>query len=212
MKNLTPIRVASGSTSQLSGTVDNPIIRLNEIPYIPGSSLKGSFRSILEARAKSMGIEICNVFETEKERIEEHKKNPCVICGIFGSKFLASHIRIYDMYPDGEIHVFTRTGIGINRIFGSSQPGVLYKNDFIIPGVKWRFEMDIININLDSNNDDRAKLLKILFKELKDIGIQIGSRKSIGLGLIKLIDAKIKVYTLSDGDLKLNKEYSVGEL
>ena len=47
------LRIGGSKDSLEIGTTDNPIIRhpVNGLPYIPGSSLKGKMRSLLELKA-----------------------------------------------------------------------------------------------------------------------------------------------------------------
>ena len=79
----------TGGTLEIGG-VDSPIIRnpLNNEPYIPGSSLKGKFRSLLE---KFLGKELNNVVVSKPNLIRIHtckaeeEYNDCSICIIFGS-------------------------------------------------------------------------------------------------------------------------------
>ncbi|GIU71804.1 MAG: hypothetical protein KatS3mg003_1283 [Candidatus Nitrosocaldaceae archaeon] len=45
--NETPLSIGSGHDP--SGILDNPVVRMDNKPYIPGSSLKGVFRSTVES-------------------------------------------------------------------------------------------------------------------------------------------------------------------
>ncbi len=79
----------SGGGLEIGG-VDNPIIRnpINNEPYIPGSSLKGKFRSLLE---KHLGKELNKEVITGKNLIRIHAckndgdYNNCPVCLLFGS-------------------------------------------------------------------------------------------------------------------------------
>ncbi|MBA7525403.1 CRISPR system Cms endoribonuclease Csm3 [subsurface metagenome] len=79
----------TGGTLEIGG-VDNPIIRnpLNNEPYIPGSSLKGKFRSLLE---KFLGKELNNIVVSRPNLIRIHtckteeEYNKCPVCIVFGS-------------------------------------------------------------------------------------------------------------------------------
>ena len=55
---LSGLRVGAGDTTLRIGGVDNPVIKHphTEEPYIPGSSVKGRMRSLLEWRAGLVGI------------------------------------------------------------------------------------------------------------------------------------------------------------
>ena len=120
--NETPLRVGSGETL-LSSAVDIAVIRINykgkEVPYIPGSSLKGVFRSFAESILASKGVPIHSPFESEKMDEEEQNKTVCEICGIFGGTHIASHVRIYDSYPKDpdSVSVIIKPGIAIDILY-----------------------------------------------------------------------------------------------
>ena len=57
IKLLTGLHIGSGNTEMHIGGTDNPVIRnpLTQQPYIPGSSVKGKMRSLLEWYAGVIG-------------------------------------------------------------------------------------------------------------------------------------------------------------
>ncbi|MEM2057850.1 MAG: CRISPR-associated RAMP protein Csx7 [Thermoproteota archaeon] len=67
--NTSPLRVGSGREPPLGATVDLAVLRIpyNDrlIPYIPGSSLKGMFRSQATAIARSAGFDVCTGLSKE---------------------------------------------------------------------------------------------------------------------------------------------------
>lgn len=85
----TGTRVGGTDTGISIGGMDNPIIRnpLTGEPYIPGSSLKGKMRSLLE-RLKKMPL---SEFGTEKNKVKRHEctDTNCEICRLFGSSLKA---------------------------------------------------------------------------------------------------------------------------
>lgn len=84
-----------GSTSIIEiGGKDNPVIRhpVSKEPYIPGSSLKGKMRSLLEwrlglidARPKVGGDENKDYGDVHKFGSPKCRKDECPICVIFGT-------------------------------------------------------------------------------------------------------------------------------
>ncbi len=82
LKAITGLHIGKGTTALAIHDIENPIVRnpLTEEPYIPGSSLKGKMRSLLEKRegaeqnhkiGKNVFIHVCS--------------NPkCKVCSIFG--------------------------------------------------------------------------------------------------------------------------------
>jgi len=81
----TGVSIGGSSVGLEIGGVDKVVVRnpINNQPYIPGSSLKGKMRSLLERLEK--GDEI-NKNVTENIRIHQCPKDqdPCLICKIFG--------------------------------------------------------------------------------------------------------------------------------
>jgi len=102
IKVLTGLYIGASKTDAAIGDIDNCVIKTSEgIPYIPGSSLKGKIRSLLE---KSILDEIVKEESPEKENLQgknnskdnsvnaKNKLNLCTcgsenckICVIFGS-------------------------------------------------------------------------------------------------------------------------------
>jgi CRISPR/Cas system CSM-associated protein Csm3 (group 7 of RAMP superfamily) len=132
--NLTPLRVGVGREPPLGSAVDIAPLRVRfadggEKPYIPGSSLKGVLRSLAEAILRAQDRHVHDPWDFEALDEEAESGSFCLICGIFGSTKLASHVRVYDAYPDGEASTFVKTGVGINRDFRGVQPGILYTEE-----------------------------------------------------------------------------------
>ncbi len=207
--NVTPLRVGRGKGEELGSAVDNPVIRdLNGIPFIPGSSLKGVLRVWAERIARKKFENIKDPWEIKED--SEYGLDP--VEAIFGSTRIASHVYIYDSYPEGGVpKAEVRTGVSIDRFLGTSYPGLLYRTEYISPGYRWSFRMRILNINLENPRGDFeeevVKILKSLLSLLRD-GLHVGGRVSTGAGLIKLEDMKIIKYVFSDGRL-VKKEVKI---
>lgn len=210
--NETPLRVGVGREPPLGSPVDIAIYRVNGKPCIPGSSLKGVLRSLAETHAKSKGVNVHDPWEDDAAEREEKEGNFCEICGIFGNTRLASHIRIYDSTPKDPMNakVFYKYGIAIDRDFETVRSGLgPFVEEFVEPGLEWTFGMDILNIEVfpEPKKDDlRGLIIRDLLDMMHTFGVQIGARKSIGAGLIRLKEAKWKVYYLKDGKFKLSCE------
>jgi CRISPR-associated protein Csm3 len=72
IKALTGLHIGGSKTDAAIGDIDNCVIKTSEgVPYIPGSSLKGKIRSLLE---KKEGRNLCTC-----------GKKGCKICVIFGT-------------------------------------------------------------------------------------------------------------------------------
>lgn len=212
--NETPLRIGMGRESPLGAAVDLSVYKVNGTPCIPGSSLKGAFRSLAELLATSMGIPVHSPWDVEKIEQEAKDSKICPICGIFGSTELASHVRVYDAYPkDQTVRTFVKPGISIDREFGAVRPGALFTEEYVIPNTSWSFRMDVMNIVFlpePDKEDPRAELLKNMFDYLVKLGLSIGSRKGVGGGFMKLKKAKWLLYLLEDGRLTVKSEGELG--
>lgn len=187
--NQTPLRVGVGREPPLGSPVDLAVIRLRGNPYIPGSSLKGVLRTTAEMLVASHPS-----WQPEKENF---------ICGIFGSRELSSHVRVYDAHPENSAPTFIKPGISINRDFGSVEHGPFFE-EFVEPGVRWKFRLEIVNIRVfPEPEEERGEILRQLLEVLKDPGIQVGARKTIGAGRVILEKGKWEVFTIKEGKFVL---------
>jgi CRISPR-associated protein Csm3 len=86
IKAVTGLHIGKGKEGVMIGGVDNPVIRdtLTDLPYIPGSSLKGKLRSLAEKRSgkkknfpknSEVQIHVC-------EEVADYSQ--CVVCRIYG--------------------------------------------------------------------------------------------------------------------------------
>ncbi|MDW8360661.1 MAG: RAMP superfamily CRISPR-associated protein, partial [Candidatus Caldarchaeum sp.] len=136
--NETPLRVGVGREPPLGSAIDTAVIRLRrgdeDIPYIPGSSLKGVFRTFVEQLLRSADRDVHSPWDLPDEEKDKQNPSPCVVCGIFGNTAVASHVRIYDALPEVNPRKFVKTGVSIDRDFGGQRPGLLYTEEFVPPG------------------------------------------------------------------------------
>jgi len=218
LKNDAPLHVGTAAARAQMG-MDKPIERgllphakdMKEEPYIPGSSLKGVLRSLAERLVRSgfLGQDswACDPFNAQdKER--EDEEGPCIICGIFGGGGLkknkvASHVEISNAYPEdpASVSVRIRTRVAISRLKGGAAGGRLFNMEMVEPGVRWKFNMRIINIDLRDENEPRAKLLREVLRLLRDGKLSVGGGRSVGLGSIRLEEARLTFYTIKNGGL-----------
>ncbi|RLE60151.1 MAG: hypothetical protein DRJ32_03370 [Thermoprotei archaeon] len=219
--NKYPLRVGSGK-EELLGPVDQPIVRIAGEPVIPGSSLKGVFRSYLERIARSSGLPVCDPFSDEDKRRED-EEGPCIICQIFGGggvrdKRVGSHVVFFDATPIGEAKVTYITRSAIDRFRGGSRTGALFRVEVVEPGCEWSFKSLIYNIDIidcqpipgvnDPYFKQKVRLLRLLFATLAKRGIQVGGIRSTGYGLILLKPERTIVRKFKVEDLKLKEVFS----
>lgn len=77
----TGLRIGAGGASIEIGGLDNPIVRHPEtrVPYVPGSSLKGKLRSLLEVSKYKVGS-----FSEPQATQGPCGCNHCAVCWLFG--------------------------------------------------------------------------------------------------------------------------------
>lgn len=205
--NETPLRVGVGGEPPLGSPVDIAVYRVNNMPCIPGSSLKGVIRSLFEQLARSDGEFVHDPWSREAED-EAEKNDFCIVCGTFGSTSIASHVKISDAYPvdSRTASTFVKTSIAIDREFGSVRSGALFTEELIAPNIAWSFNMEIINIDVfpePNQNDKRARLLREVINIMTEHGIRVGARKTVGCGHMVLKDARWRKYEFSNGTFNL---------
>lgn len=69
LRLITGLRIGAGDAAMHIGGIDNPVVKhpLTGVPYIPGSSLKGKMRSLLEWRSGAVQEKPLGAREYEKE-------------------------------------------------------------------------------------------------------------------------------------------------
>jgi len=190
------------------------IVDANKRIFIPGSSIKGVWRSWCEkiARTISNGVPIsCDPFNSDEtdglnlscsKRLE--KKDAfqayalsCPICKLFGNTSQGSRIRISDAYIiNGDVdrdRLHVRDGIGIDRFTGGASHGAKFSYQYLI-GKTFKTEVQIRNFELW-----QLGLLGYLFRDFEEELVPIGFGKTRGLGKVKgtVEGAKITFYGLT---------------
>ena len=221
-KTLSPLRIGASKGKSLFSPIDLQVLRINingkELPYIPGSSLKGVFRSASESITKSYNIETClsgscsEVIKngvTRNECLQDAIRNNdvnrvinilneyCLCCKLFGSNTYASHIKFVDAYPnEDKVRLGVKTGIAINRRSGGVQKGP-FDVEFVSPNSEFNGEIIL------TNTPNYA--IGLLAKVIDNINagfIRLGGFKSRGFGKVKLTITSIEGIINTDDGFK----------
>jgi CRISPR/Cas system CSM-associated protein Csm3 (group 7 of RAMP superfamily) len=124
----------------------------------------------------------------------------CPIGRLFGNHVLAGKVRFMDTVIDVKQTHF-RPGIGIDRKTGKVREGILYYIESI-PS-KTEISLRIVADNLTSGETDTT-LFNNTLDYIQKLGLQIGTRKTAGMGLLSLkIIQKIDLDLKSDSELKI---------
>jgi len=213
---MTGLHIGAGNDKIEIGGIDGPVIKnpLTREPYIPGSSIKGKMRALLEWSIEDM--------------VRKYKGEPCKcggydcpICRVFGSANKNKEdentnkrgptrliIRDAELSPDyrnkflnDKPIIEEKTENNINRIDASTG---LRHMERVVPGVKFKFELvyRIIDMDGDDGKKDVELFEPVVIKGLRLLQNDfLGGGGSRGNGRIKFIGLKDetgKAYPLED--------------
>ena len=185
---VTGLHIGGNSDNVEIGGIDNPVIKLatrENQPYIPGSSIKGKMRCLLEqaAGAKAVGLndEVNNMFgitENKKWRITETRPSKIIVRDAMLSEESVQTLKACD-YLDMP---FTETKCEnvIDRVYGKAEHP--RQSERVPAGVTFNAEF-IINVWDDDKEED---LLNLFNKGLKLLeNDYLGGSGSRGYGQIR---------------------------
>jgi len=177
------------------------VVDANEEIFIPGSSIKGVWRSWCEKIARTISEDnsplSCDPFDDEitsrhlscSKRLEKKDSSSiyalsCPICKLFGNTSLGSRIRILDAYLSDNgnktrDNLSMRDGIGIDRFTGGVSSGANFKYQYVM-GRTFKTEVQIRNFELW-----QLGLLAFLFRDFEEELVPVGFGKTRGLGRVK---------------------------
>lgn len=188
------LRIGGSKDSLEIGTTDNPIIRhpINGLPYIPGSSLKGKMRSLLEIQAGTFNFKggPCDC-------------GTCEICKLFGcgspqkAKEMTRLIFRDAMITDDSEQLLREAqaekGVNfsevknenwIDRKTGKAGHQGLRSQERVPEGTTFNFEISIRIFDKDNKEGFKKKIAEGLSLMEKDY---LGSSGSRGYGKIKFL-------------------------
>ncbi|MCK6512092.1 CRISPR-associated RAMP protein Csx7 [Myxococcota bacterium] len=199
--------LGTGNESE-SGTDMSVLLDYAGKPLLPGSSLKGVFRSTTERLCHFLGASTCFLDkhqgvcaggnqELSKRYLEalhraksEHEiesildKHLCDICKLFGSSLAKG--KVY--FQDGPCSSWAgalerRDGVGIDRDAGTAVPNVKYDYDVVPAGAQFDFLLQAENIT-----EKEERLLQMTFLEWTR-EVHLGGMTTRGFGAAELKDA-----------------------
>lgn len=191
---LTGMHIGGSKEALKIGGIDNPVIRnpITNLPYIPGSSLKGRLRMALELKYGETEK------ETKGEGPSQNQESDSLICKLFGNgnpkKTIeatrlifrdANLLNGYEEYSQGE----EKIEVKIDRQKLSAFQGGNRTQERIAAGAKFNFEVMIRIFKNDKEEDFKNRLKEaIKIVELEFLGGS-GSR---GYGQVKFDDLKFE--------------------
>lgn len=230
IKTITGLHIGAARESSEIGGMDNPVIKdVSGLPYIPGSSLKGKMRSLLEksvasdesffnknvgTKANPIKIHVC---KTRSDALS------CPVCRVFGSSGWKeagdkseirpenhpSRVFFRDAYPTEdwiekfrkELLLEEKWEASVDRLTSAANPRSMER---VPPGVEFEFEI-IYNVEDDNWKDDIRSLFKAM-KLLEDD--YLGGSGSRGYGKVEfsiesISERGLEFYTGEGGENKL---------
>lgn len=217
---LTGLHIGASKENMEIGAIDAPVVRDPVIrePYIPGSSLKGKLRNLLE---KSLAPELGIIGTTRRRNIGTRNNQiwvhvcddaedavRCKICRIFGStgkdggKNFPARLIVRDSYLNDEsVEKLSEIDTGlqytewkfenaIDRVTSAANPRQLER---VPKGAGFEFEM-IYNVEDQNHIEDDLKNLKLAI-DLLELDY-IGGHGSRGYGKVKIQFESIRGVTV----------------
>ncbi|CAB3394564.1 CRISPR-associated RAMP protein Csx7 [Kyrpidia spormannii] len=209
----TPLSIRRGGSNPVDpGSPDDQLVKFwrsgQWVPVIPGSSVKGVFRSRAEQILKGNGLEVDDVFDKDNDshRAQAAPKggagprghgrelylHQCSASRLFGSLSLGSRIFFEDAIPEdpSTVVVDLRNGVGINRLTGGSASGVLYNYEVVEAG-EFTGRITLQNFELW-----QLKLIVTLIQDLHDGRLRLGAATSRGLGRLRMVPERLQIVFL----------------
>lgn len=171
------------------GLADNeiPTHKIDDVPTIPGSSLKGVLRSRAEYICRVVGAEAC----------AEQRCGACVPCGLFGFAGDKSAKRgkiAVDDAPISDPMTSWRPHVAIDRFTGGARNEALYNDEVVASGT---FTLRLWELN-DVTPAER-RLLHAVLDDLHEGYLGIGARTTAGYGTVRADSgARPSEFALSD--------------
>ena len=206
IKLLTGLHIGAGDAALEIGGLDQPIIKhpLTGEPYIPGSSLKGKIRSLLEIKYQKF------VLDGNKQGDPCNCGN-CLICVVFGTsaaekkaqgptRLLVRDANLTEewkrIFDNGELPMEIKYENRINRITGTAKdPRPIER---VPAGVEFDFTMNVRILENDREDD----ILKLIKQGLGLLQLDaLGGCGSRGCGQILFEDLRIDGKVIEDKEL-----------
>lgn len=192
---LSGLHIGATNISMGIGGIDNWVVRnpLTMIPYIPGSSLKGKMRSLLELKYgccsedgdSSPDPESVSgmLFGTAGNRNDQKRPSrlifrdaPLIVDNKDG-EYGAADI---DFGKTDLLYTESKTEVNINRVTSAANPRTFER---VPAGAKFRFEI-VLNVFEDEDKAEMDRLLKECIKLLEND--YLGGNGSRGYGQVKI--------------------------
>lgn len=214
-----PLLVKSGTLSPNPSLPDMQFVRTRtpegEKVFIPGSSLKGVFRSFTEKVLRTMDKDLaCDPFNNKENKAcgrklkdEENTakiyKESCHACKIYGNTRLRGRLSFTDFMPQGEVITETRYGVAISRLtnavaFGPFDMEVLLAGTFTGHLILENFETWQVGI------------IGLTLRAMEEGLVRVGFGKNRGFGEVTMPPVRVTVEMAKSSPIPPQEIWGVG--
>lgn len=200
------LHIGSGSDEIKIGGTDQPVIKnpIDGMPYIPGSSLKGKIRSLIEWKEDKVGMKggpystkdstdsIARIFGNGKNE-ESYKGGPTRVT--FNDCYLNSEYAEKWAIKENLDKLFEiKTEVSIDRVKGTASGAGPRRMERIVSGAKFDFSLAYKVFDMEDNGDNGKideENFHILLKGMRMLELDsLGGSGSRGYGKIEFIELK----------------------
>jgi len=193
---LSALHIGKGKALEPDAVSDSPVIKDSlGRPFVPGSSLKGCLRSIVESFLRAFpysSLRACDILDEPCVKDRDELKNEldllkasCDVCLLFGSPWVSARLSFTDLPVVEEtwyeMLLQVRDGVAIDREAGVASPQRKYDYEIVPPGTKFKLE-----VLCDNVEDYELGLLFIAFEFLNKGLAHLGGHSSRGCGKVKI--------------------------
>lgn len=219
----TAFHIGSGREGEMATNMGVLLEQGSGFPILPGSSLKGKFRSTAERLADYLGLTAClldvglsgincvtdesyrklkhNDFKklkNDKDKLDWLEDHVCGVCKLFGSPLHASRI----FFSDGRLQPWSgtteiRNGVSLDRDSETARDSLKY--DFEVVPAGAAFE---VIIDMENPSEVELALVGAVLAEWEQ-GVRLGGMTSRGLGLSRLGNLDIRQVDYTDPKQRL---------
>jgi len=194
------LRIGGSQEEMEIGGIDNPIIRdpVSKLPYIPGSSLKGKLRSLLERKTGKISAEgqpcgcgqpdclVCKVFGPHRNT--RHGLGPTRIIVRDAPLSEASKKVLEEQVQKGERYAEAKKENWIDRKTGAAGQGGLRTQERLPAGARFDLEISLRIFDEDGDGKKLIDFVKIGLNLLQSD--TLGGSGSRGYGWVTIEDPK----------------------
>lgn len=193
---LTGIHIGDSKESTDIGGVDSPVVRRkdNGVPYLPGSSIKGKMRCLLEqvhgingdSQFKNTGHAIHRLFGATENKRKENSLPSCPSRILVRDAFMTTSSRdaLFNTKTTDMPYTEIKFENVIDRVTGTTKRGGIRQIERVPAGTKFNIEF-VVNV-FDNSNEQEMKDLIALGVSLLNHDY-LGGSGSRGYGHIQII-------------------------